>query len=79
MDELLANVREAIGAWLETEPPLEAGEELNERHRVVGLTCEAALGQAVLLEDTVARLKAFRRGRRLGGLSITALIGEGRR
>ena len=31
------------------------------------------------LEDTVARLKAFRRGRRLGDLSAKALIEEGRR
>jgi prevent-host-death family protein len=31
------------------------------------------------LEDTVARLKAFRRGRRIGDLSIKALIEEGRR
>ena len=31
------------------------------------------------LEDTVARLKAFRRGRRLGDLSVKALIEEGRR
>ena len=69
MDELLANIREAIQAWLATEPPVESGEELNERHRAVELTCEAALGQAGLLEDTVARLKAFRRGRRLGGLA----------
>jgi hypothetical protein len=31
------------------------------------------------LEDTVARLKAFRRGRRIGDLSVEALIEEGRR
>ena len=31
------------------------------------------------LEDTVARLKAFRRGRRLGDLSAKALVEEGRR
>ena len=31
------------------------------------------------LEDTVARLKAFRRGRRLGEVSAKALIEEGRR
>jgi prevent-host-death family protein len=31
------------------------------------------------IEDTVARLKSFRRGRRLGKLSAKALIGEGRR
>jgi prevent-host-death family protein len=31
------------------------------------------------LEETVARLKAFRKGRRLGDLSAKALIEEGRR
>lgn len=31
------------------------------------------------LQDTAARLKAFRRGRRLGNLSVKALIEEGRR
>jgi prevent-host-death family protein len=31
------------------------------------------------LADTVARLKAFRRGRRLGAVSVKALIEEGRR
>ena len=31
------------------------------------------------LKDTVERLKAFRRGRRLGDLSAKALIEEGRR
>ena len=30
-------------------------------------------------DDTVARLKAFRKGRRLGDLSAKALIEEGRR
>jgi prevent-host-death family protein len=39
---------------------------------------EAASGRARLAE-TVARLKAFRRGRRLGGLSVRELIEEGRR
>jgi antitoxin (DNA-binding transcriptional repressor) of toxin-antitoxin stability system len=29
--------------------------------------------------DTVARLKAFRRGRRLGGVSAKTLIEDGRR
>ena len=38
MDELLANVREAIGAWLATEPPVESGEEPEERRRVVELS-----------------------------------------
>lgn len=31
------------------------------------------------LVDTVARLKAFRRGRRLGEVSVKALIEDGRR
>ena len=31
------------------------------------------------LEGIAARLKAFRKGRRLGDLSVTALIEEGRR
>jgi prevent-host-death family protein len=31
------------------------------------------------LDDTVERLKSFRKGRRLGELSVKALIDEGRR
>jgi len=31
------------------------------------------------VKDTAARLKAYRRGRRLGDLSVKALIEEGRR
>ena len=38
MDELLANVREAIQAWLEAEPPAEAGDDHGERGRVVELS-----------------------------------------
>ncbi len=38
MDELLANVREAIEAWLATEPPIAAGAEVKERHTVVALS-----------------------------------------
>jgi predicted RNase H-like HicB family nuclease len=38
MEELLANLREAIQAWLATEPPAEAGEEKRERRRVVKLS-----------------------------------------
>jgi predicted RNase H-like HicB family nuclease len=38
MDELLANVREAIQAWLETEPPTEAGDDHGERWSVVELS-----------------------------------------
>ncbi len=38
MDELLANVREAIQAWLETEPPAGAGDGTAEPRQVVELT-----------------------------------------
>jgi predicted RNase H-like HicB family nuclease len=38
MDELLANVREAIQAWLETEPPTEVGNDHGERWSVVELS-----------------------------------------
>jgi predicted RNase H-like HicB family nuclease len=38
IDELLANVREAIQAWLETEPPTEAGDDHGERCSVVELS-----------------------------------------
>lgn len=38
MAELLANVREAIEAWLATEPPADAGEESDARRRVVELS-----------------------------------------
>ena len=38
MDELLANVREAIAAWLATEPPAETGAEVDEGRRVVELS-----------------------------------------
>jgi predicted RNase H-like HicB family nuclease len=38
MEELLANVREAIQAWLETEPPTETGDDHVERGRVVELS-----------------------------------------
>ncbi len=38
MDELLANVREAIQAWLAADPPAEAGVEWSERGRVVELS-----------------------------------------
>ena len=38
MEELLANVREAIQAWLDTEPPVELSEEPAERRRVVELS-----------------------------------------
>jgi predicted RNase H-like HicB family nuclease len=38
MDELLANVREAIQAWLGTEPLAEVGDEYGDRGRVVELS-----------------------------------------
>jgi predicted RNase H-like HicB family nuclease len=38
MDELLANVREAIQAWLEADRPAEAGNERIEPGRVVALS-----------------------------------------
>jgi predicted RNase H-like HicB family nuclease len=38
MEELLANVREAIQAWLQTEPPAEVGDDHIERGRVVELS-----------------------------------------
>jgi prevent-host-death family protein len=61
---------------------VERGEEITiTRHgRAVArlVPVEAAPGRA-RLADTVARLKAFRRGRRLGGLSVRELIEEGRR
>ena len=38
MDELLANVREAIAAWLATEPPVETGAEIDEHRMVIELS-----------------------------------------
>jgi predicted RNase H-like HicB family nuclease len=38
MEELLANVREAIQAWLDAEPAAEAGDDYVERGRVVELS-----------------------------------------
>ena len=38
MDELLANLREAIQAWLEAEPPAEADDVRGQRGRVVELS-----------------------------------------
>jgi prevent-host-death family protein len=60
---------------------VERGEEITiTRHgrAVARLVPAAAVGHD-RLEHTVARLKAFRRGRRLGDLSVKALIEEGRR
>lgn len=38
MDDLLANVREAVQAWLDTEPPSEGREVGGERSRVIELS-----------------------------------------
>ena len=60
---------------------VEGGEEITiTKHgrAVARLVPVGAVGR-VRLEDTVARLKSFRRGRRLGDLSAKALIEEGRR
>jgi prevent-host-death family protein len=61
---------------------VERGEEITiTRHgkAVARLVPVGAVSSRDRLEDTVARLKAFRRGRRLGDLSAKALIEEGRR
>jgi prevent-host-death family protein len=60
---------------------VERGEEITiTRHgkAVARLVPVGAVSRA-RLDDTVARLKAFRKGRRLGDLSAKALIEEGRR
>jgi prevent-host-death family protein len=60
---------------------VERGEEITiTRHgrAVARLVPVGVVGQD-RLERTVARLKGFRRGRRLGNLSAKALIEEGRR
>lgn len=38
MDELLANIREAIQAWLEAEPPGETSDEGGDQGRIVELS-----------------------------------------
>jgi prevent-host-death family protein len=60
---------------------VERGEEITiTRHgRAVARLVPVGAVSRDRLEDTVARLKAFRRGRRLGDLSAKALIEEGRR
>ena len=61
---------------------VERGEEITiTRHgrAVARLVPVEAAPERARLADTVARLKAFRRGRRLGGLSVRELIEEGRR
>jgi prevent-host-death family protein len=60
---------------------VERGEEITiTRHgRAVARLVPVGAVSRHRLEDTVARLKAFRKGRRLGDLSAKALIEEGRR
>jgi prevent-host-death family protein len=61
---------------------VERGEEVTiTRHgkAVARLVPVGAAASHDRLEATVARLKAFRQGRRLGDLSVKALIEEGRR
>jgi prevent-host-death family protein len=60
---------------------VERGEEITiTRHgRAVARLVPVAAVSHDRLAQTVARLKSFRRGRRLGGLSVKALIEEGRR
>jgi prevent-host-death family protein len=60
---------------------VEGGEEITitKHGRAVARLVPVGAVSRVRLEDTVARLKSFRRGRRLGDLSAKALIEEGRR
>ena len=60
---------------------VEGGEEITitKHGRPVARLVPVGAVSRVRLEDTVARLKSFRRGRRLGDLSAKALIEEGRR
>jgi prevent-host-death family protein len=60
---------------------VERGEEITiTRHgKAVARLVPASEVSRERLENTVARLKSFRRGRRLGDLSAKALIDEGRR
>lgn len=60
---------------------VERGEEITiTRHgRAVARLVPVGAVSLDALADTVARLKEFRRGRRLGDLSAKALIEEGRR
>jgi prevent-host-death family protein len=60
---------------------VERGEEITiTRHgKAVARLVPVGVVSRDRLEDNVARLKAFRRGRRLGHLSAKALIEEGRR
>jgi prevent-host-death family protein len=60
---------------------VEGGDEITitKHGRAVARLVPVGTVSRARLEDTVARLKSFRRGRRLGDLSAKALIEEGRR
>jgi len=60
---------------------VERGEEITitKHGRVVARLVPVGAVNRDRLEDAVARLKAFRKGRRLGDLAAKALIEEGRR
>jgi prevent-host-death family protein len=60
---------------------VERGEEIliTKHGRAVARLVPAGVVSRDRLKDAAARLKAFRRGRRLGDLSVKALIVEGRR
>jgi prevent-host-death family protein len=60
---------------------VERGEEITiTRHgKAVARLVPVGAVRGDRLDDTVARLKSFRKGRRLGDLSAKALIEEGRR
>jgi prevent-host-death family protein len=60
---------------------VEGGDEITitKHGRAVARLVPVGTVSRARLEETVARLKSFRRGRRLGDLSAKALIEEGRR
>jgi prevent-host-death family protein len=60
---------------------VERGEEIliTKHGKAVARLVPAGVVSRDRLKDTAARLKAFRRGRRLGDPSLKALIEEGRR
>jgi prevent-host-death family protein len=60
---------------------VERGKEftITRRGRAIARLVPVGAASREGLADTVARLKSFRRGRRLGDLSAKALIEEGRR
>jgi prevent-host-death family protein len=60
---------------------VERGEEIliTKHGKAVARLVPAGVVSRDRLKDTAVRLKAFRRGRRLGDLSVKTLIEEGRR